>query len=256
MIDLETMGTTPGCTIVAIGAVRFSIDGFINDRFYHVVSRDSCLDAGLFECAQTAQWWTNQSAQAQSVLTDYRNSQQSEPLRAVLIALNTFIRAAGGRVEIYGNGSDFDNAILATAARAVDLDLAWSFWENRCYRTIKARSPGVNIYRQGTHHNALDDAISQAEHLGRIERATAFDSDKLAHGLLFLNWMADRYRERTCRRFLGLRLPTMTRAEALNHARATFDAIPLDEPFGSPDMDWDEEGAATLVDLDLEHWDQ
>jgi exodeoxyribonuclease VIII len=41
----------------------------------------------------------------------------------------------------------------------------WEFWKDRCYRTIKNCYPDVPFDRRGTHHNALDDARSQALHL-------------------------------------------------------------------------------------------
>lgn len=45
----------------------------------------------------------------------------------------------------------------------VDLELPWKFWNDRCYRTVSAGFP--RRQQTGTHHNALDDAISQTKHL-------------------------------------------------------------------------------------------
>lgn len=255
MIDLETVGSVPGCGIVSIGAAACTDDGFVTDRLYVIVSRESCRGYGLFEQQGTLEWWAQQPEEARKVLDLAGSPETSVSLPAALEALNGFVRRHGRDVEIYGNGSDFDNAILAAAAHAAHVELAWPFWRNRCYRTLKERAPQVAIRREGTHHNALDDACSQAEHLGRINRALALDSDKLAHGLLFLAWMADRYQERTARRFLGFRYNTIPRAAALELARATFDAIPVDEPFGDPRFAWDEGGAAELVDEEMRHWE-
>lgn len=69
---------------------------------------------------------------------------------------------------LWGNGSDFDNVILASAYRSCNLEVPWKFWNNRCYRTVKALRPDIKIHRSGTYHNALDDAVSQAEHLMRM----------------------------------------------------------------------------------------
>jgi inhibitor of KinA sporulation pathway (predicted exonuclease) len=42
----------------------------------------------------------------------------------------------------------------------------WKFYNDRCYRTLKAMYPHIKMpKRTGTHHNALDDAISQVNHL-------------------------------------------------------------------------------------------
>jgi exodeoxyribonuclease VIII len=67
-------------------------------------------------------------------------------------------------VRVWGNGSDFDNAILACAYKAVEQPVPWQFWNNRCYRTIKNLFPSIKMIRGGVHHNALDDAKSQARH--------------------------------------------------------------------------------------------
>jgi inhibitor of KinA sporulation pathway (predicted exonuclease) len=47
----------------------------------------------------------------------------------------------------------------------------WKFYNNRCYRTLKnlPAAKGTTIDRgTGTHHNALDDAVSQAKHAVQI----------------------------------------------------------------------------------------
>jgi hypothetical protein len=70
--------------------------------------------------------------------------------------------------EIWGNGASFDNAILAEAYDCARIDRPWKYWNDRCYRTMKNQFPLVPFRRSGTHHNALDDARSQAEHLMEI----------------------------------------------------------------------------------------
>lgn len=51
-------------------------------------------------------------------------------------------------------------------ARAV-FQQPWDFWNDRCYRTIAAMHDRRR-FQQGVHHNALDDAKSQVEHLIQI----------------------------------------------------------------------------------------
>ena len=47
MLDIETLGTEPGCAIVSVGAARWSIDGVGDERLYREVSLSSCGAAGL-----------------------------------------------------------------------------------------------------------------------------------------------------------------------------------------------------------------
>lgn len=255
MIDLETFGSAPGCSIASIGAVAATHDGFVQDELYLIVSRNSCADHGLHESAATLEWWSQQSAEAQQVIGLSTDPDGSMPLAMALDELNRFVSRQGTNAEVFGNGSDFDNAILAAAAHAAGVELAWPFWQNRCYRTIKSLTPHVKIMRRGTHHNALDDARDQAAHLGFLRRAQAIDSDKIALGVMMINWMARHYRYRTSQRIFGLRIPTMSKQSAIDHARATFDANLFDMPLGHPDFAWDQAGAEDMVDEDLQHWE-
>ena len=165
MIDLETLGQTPGCSILSIGAVFFD-DRKLGNEFYVVANREDCKANGLREEDATLQWWGDQSTEARQVLKDAASKKESVPLRLALGQLTDFL-GQHGRVEdvrIWGNGSDFDNAILAVAFFQLGLGVPWKFWNNRCFRTLKEMAPRhLKPTRRGTHHNALDDAKYQAE---------------------------------------------------------------------------------------------
>lgn len=75
------------------------------------------------------------------------------------------------RAHIWGNGADFDNVILTNAYRAVGISRPWEPYHDRCYRTLKNLRRDIHLYRTGTHHNALYDAITQAEHAVRLLQA-------------------------------------------------------------------------------------
>lgn len=162
MIDLETLGQRPGCVILSIGAVAFDTDG-IGDSLYAVVNTGSCLDAGLTKDPETVAWWDRQNDQAKEVLKLAETS--GSTLADCLGTLTEFLsRFDLDQVRVWGNGADFDNAILGACYHAVGLKTPWKFYNNRCYRTLKSLRPTVKMERQGVYHNALDDAISQAKH--------------------------------------------------------------------------------------------
>lgn len=166
MTDLETLGTRAGCTILSIGAVMFDPETkMLGARFYVVINRYSCKQCGLFEDTDTLKWWEEQSPSARKVLT-LSDSNSSEPLETALTSFKHFLSNHGAEnVRVWGNGADFDNAILQSAwAACMRTPLPWEFWNNRCYRTLKGFLSRVKITRIGTHHNALDDAIDQAVH--------------------------------------------------------------------------------------------
>jgi len=180
MIDLETLGTRPGCTILSIGAVGFSPESSVlhSAPFYSVISRASCKNAGLHEDPQTVAWWSRQSEQARQVLNEANEWAGEKPensdtsLFRVLWRFDRWLSQFNlSDVKIWGNGSDFDNAILAAAYAALGMEQPWPFWNNRCHRTLKSLCPQVDIRRgTGTHHNALDDASAQADQAIRCLR--------------------------------------------------------------------------------------
>jgi hypothetical protein len=164
MLDLETLGTAPGCAVLSIGAVAFDqYGGQLGPEFYEVISRASCRKHGLIEDEDTLAWWSKQSSQARQVLADAEAS-TAQGLGGVLVKLTGYLQKFGKRdLHIWGNGSDFDQPILAACFRVVKYPLPWLYYNNRCYRTLRslASIPGA-APRQGVYHNALDDAKTQA----------------------------------------------------------------------------------------------
>jgi hypothetical protein len=167
MVDLETLGKRAGCAILSIGAVRFDAEGVdMEDGLYLIVRRKDCVDAGLHEDPSTVEWWEKQSDTARKVI-HLSERDDATPLRTALTEFGAFV----GSAKVYGNGSDFDNAILYAAYAALGMDVPWKFWDSRCYRTLKGLFPDVKMVRGGTHHNAFDDAVSQARHASEIMRS-------------------------------------------------------------------------------------
>jgi len=160
MIDLETLGRRAGCAILSIGAVAFDpVSGKLGPELYVVVDRES--QANLHTDPDTLAWWEGQSKEARAVLTD----KAAVPLGDALVKFNQYLSQFNfTKVKVWGNGADFDNAIMASCYAAAGLEVPWSFWNNRCYRTLKGVVGGPKLTRQGTYHNALDDAKTQAEH--------------------------------------------------------------------------------------------
>lgn len=169
MIDLETLGTTPGSVILSIGAVAFDpVTLELGTKYYSIISTKSCLAHDLWVEEATAKWWDEQSAEAQKVLFE---AQDGPDIVTVLEGFTEYLNVVGDpkTIRMWGNGSDFDNALLACAYTAIEKPLPWQFYNNRCYRTIKGLAPAIKInLGDGVHHNALDDAKAQAIHLMKI----------------------------------------------------------------------------------------
>lgn len=168
MLDLETLGNGNKAVIVSIGACMFlpSGNGAVGTPFEAFVDPQSCIDAGLVMDPSTVLWWMDpKQAQAREVLMGKMG--KAIPLRA---ALARFAEWFGDSKPTWGCGATFDNVIMRNAYAAVGLKCPWAFWDDRCYRTMKNLVPSVKMQREGIHHSAYWDALSQAKHLQQIIR--------------------------------------------------------------------------------------
>ena len=169
MVDLETLGALAGCAVLSIGAVAFDhITGILGPEFYQVINEDTCTVAGLEVDQDTQAWWRRQSEAAQVVWHQANDLNQSEALSKVLKDFNIYLSKFGDNVKVWGNGSDFDNAILYAAYAAVNVPVGWKFRNSRCFRTLKNLINVPAPDRVGIYHNALDDAKTQAIHANAL----------------------------------------------------------------------------------------
>ncbi len=159
MIDLETVGVTPGCGILSIGACTLDESRV----FYATINIESCYAAGLKSEISTLSWWNNQDPKV-------REEAFSGELE-LIDALEEFniwlkdIKPEG----VWGNGASFDNAILTVAARVFPKIVLYNTFKDRCYRTVKNLYPDIKADSFiGDKHNALADARHQAKHLHKI----------------------------------------------------------------------------------------
>lgn len=172
MADIETYGTSANAAIVSIGAVAFDLaNRAIGETFYQVIDLDSAIEAGGVVDPSTVVWWSKQSQEAQDAL-----KVDAKPIKEVLEAFSEYCGKLAGRksLKMWGNGSDFDNVIIASAYQRLGILPPWEYFNNRCYRTIKSLYPQIKLVRKGTHHNALADAESQAAHLIELLNPTYF----------------------------------------------------------------------------------
>lgn len=178
MIDIETLSTQPTATVLTIGAAAFhpsepdvvldSIDIRIDQNHPDTPKRHVSED--------TLAWWKKQSDGAKESLTGGTLS-----LNEALAHLSDFVVRARERDKsqklcVWGNDPDFDMVILADCFRDSKTILCpWQFWESRSTRTMKMLAQdllGINhkkhYTRNGTYHNAEDDAIYQAKMVADI----------------------------------------------------------------------------------------
>ena len=167
-IDLETLGTSYDSYILSIGVAQFDIaTGEIIRTFYE---RTLCSNQFNIDY-KTVMWWLQQSDKARTALT----TGEHEELHIIdaLEDLKRFLTSNAVLLPIepivWGNGATFDVSILEYAYNVMGVSIPWKFWNIRDMRTLVDVATTVwdfdknHIKREGTHHNALDDAIYQAQ---------------------------------------------------------------------------------------------
>ena len=180
MVDLETLGTNRDSIVLSIGLVAFDpTTKEIGEKLY-IELTDTIEDQqnqGRTMSAATFRWWLQQGAAARMVFSDPPQPGVKRPgivASALTDIMYFFQRNGGDKIELWGNGADFDNVILASLFETYLYKVPWSFSRNRCFRTMKRLSGIMGNLRiqtppfAGVPHNALDDALQQVTHLQEI----------------------------------------------------------------------------------------
>ena len=166
-IDIETMGTEINSVILSIGAVGFDTIG-IHQLFHVSIEMDSCIEYGMELSTDTLIWWLVQDKKAKDSLVDKMKT--AIPISDALEDFKKFYMNFDGTKEfkkrktcIWGNGSDFDNAMLSYACYKTGVEYPAPYWCNRDMRTILALCEGkVKRVEPKIKHSAISDAEAQA----------------------------------------------------------------------------------------------
>lgn len=163
-IDMETLSTEHNAALLSIGAVIHDFGtGQQVDTFYANITPESSIAAGLDVSESTKAWWAKQGQAAQDVL-----SVDQRPLRDVLVDFAQWLAGHGVQYAI-GNGPRADNQWLESACKAVGMQSPIKYWGDLDMRTltfIGTHILGLDHWHntfKGVKHNALHDAINEAE---------------------------------------------------------------------------------------------
>lgn len=185
MIDLETLSSKKTAAIISIGAVKFN-DTEIVDKFYiNLDYRSQSTEYGLHISKSTVDWWKEQKqaaweatknnrVQIEDGLTKFREwyGPKSYPTWScgvdfdIVILENVFDTVEGNSTSTKRSHSD--TVILENVFDAVEGNSPpWKWSHSRCFRTFKELFK-IEHPRDGVHHNALDDAIYQAQYMQKV----------------------------------------------------------------------------------------
>ncbi|CAI0727733.1 Uncharacterised protein [Serratia quinivorans] len=167
MLDIETLDIKPSAVILVVAAVFFDPQtGQLGAEFENAVSSQKD-QPGRTISLDTVAWWAKQSDEARKLAFG-----GTESLKRALTNLSRFIHMnSTDKVKVWGNGKEFDCAILEHAFQQLEMPCPWKFWDTQDVRTVitLAEILGFNPKKErafeGTPHRALDDAKHQARYV-------------------------------------------------------------------------------------------
>ena len=179
VLDLETLGVTPGCPILSIGAIGLNENYDVTAAFYGKASIKSNLDMGFVIDADTLEWWLNQQENYPRSFTEaFHGTLDIQTLLTTYGMWESLLSESG--VYIWGNGCDFDNVILEAAYRQCKLGMKAlrgnvTYVSNQSLRTIEVVAKVAKLQvRRATEfpmkHHALWDAAAEASYLQLVMR--------------------------------------------------------------------------------------
>ncbi len=177
MLDLETLDTKPGATVLAIGAVLFdraTTQCCGQGMFYMEVNIASQLPFHATVSADTMDWWQKTDPEwIEEVMSTKYQDEKTHPIGEVLDALDKWMQYHYEREgfelnTVWCQGQDFDFPILAELYRRVREGKAndtppWPFWVQRDTRTAYdvAQFDTDKVERTDKKHNALANCHHQ-----------------------------------------------------------------------------------------------
>lgn len=174
MFDLETLDTKPSAVILSLGAVKFDPrqKGIDPDapRLNLRISIDDQSAIGRTTSDATLEWWSQQSKEAQDAAFNDEGRISLED------AIDQFHKFVWNSERVWSQGS-FDVNIMEHLYTSLSKPYSWQYWQVRDSRTLFDFIDG-NMDRS-KHHNALEDAIAQAEAVQRALRKIGWNGTKL-----------------------------------------------------------------------------
>ena len=176
MIDIETVGRTPGCAIIQIAAVPFNMNtGAISDNIFRSsINLDHQLESGkgFTYCPNTYKWWMKENPELFKRLSrsSMKYNQVGSEFQSWFNKLNN-----SKNIRVWGNSSRFDLGIIEgwyKKAIGYKFEPFWNTWLERDVRTLAMLNPKIKADTKfiGTKHDAIDDCKHQIKYCRAIVR--------------------------------------------------------------------------------------
>jgi hypothetical protein len=184
VIDIETLGTRPGCEVIEIGAcavdnrtgaivANFSRRVASNYTFAQLHRRD-VMGRVSDDMKDTVEWWLADKDR-EDVLSKIMSGGTQRPKQAPEMILCEFavwcdaLVCNATEARFWGNGPTFDLAILSRAFDTYRITCPWHHTWERCVRTALEQAGyekgSTSWTERGPRHRALNDARHEARKL-------------------------------------------------------------------------------------------
>lgn len=158
MTDIESLGTRPGCVVLAVAFVRFSDETQVTLN----LSIPDQTALGLEMDPDTLSWWQDQEAKHPGAWAAATSNPTS--LTQALQYISDWLAWASPEADplIWCHGATFDAPILQELYRRAGIPCPWKFWNIQCTRTLyNLASVDPKQFAVPPPHIALNDAIGQ-----------------------------------------------------------------------------------------------
>ena len=177
MIDMETLSTRPNAVVLSVGLVLMDTHGEPILTHEVILDAQEQISAGRDVEADTLAWWMNQGAEARAVFE--QSAKYGMKVERALTHIAELLEQKSDRRDlcVWSNAATFDIVILRSLYEQLCPNKwrVWNYQNERCYRTIVSTLDPSKRFAPpttGTKHNALDDAIWQAEYLSILNQKT------------------------------------------------------------------------------------
>lgn len=158
MVDIETLGQSPGSIICSIAASYFNTHNFdMGPHFYAEIDLQSCEEIGLKADASTVVWWLEHVRPIH--MPQFKGK---TPIKEALKELEAFLSAAD---SIWAKSPSFDLVLLKSAWKAANMKgELYDYWKEKDVRTVLDLVPKevlesfkrYSVGKEASHHASYD----------------------------------------------------------------------------------------------------
>ena len=165
MVDTETGGTLPDSVIAQVGLCIFDPDKssiISSHRWWLDVDEQEKM--GRMWDDSTKQWWKERPLHVYEEVW-HPNSLLIYSVTDFCLSLFYQMKRWSDQPIVWANSPSFDCMLLRDLFAQAKIEVPWKYYNERDYRTVKALFPNIPNPKENTTHEAMADAVAQAEHL-------------------------------------------------------------------------------------------